>query len=529
MLAATALAATLAFAPAAEPDEPTTQGLGNYGATLGQRRAKIWEIGGYGRMRGELQHNFDLDHGPTPGGQLLYPVPLGNPSRQLLTRADMRLRTDFAAHAPRGWVSMNVRFDVLDNFALGSAPAGIPAATTTQVSGPDVIRVKRAFAQVLTPLGVIAVGRMGNHWGLGMLANSGDCSGCDSSDGSDRVAWALPAFGHVFALAYDISATGPFVPDATGTRAIGIAPRAAVHSVTGAFLRVRQPNSLARRRRGGRLTFEYGAYGSYRWQNLDVPSTYLPLAAPDVAPALDRGQLMVRGYQAAAADAWLRFTGKWFRAETEVAYLWANVEHPSLIPGVELPRPATSSQVGLALETEVGEVGGRWDVGVDVGFASGDRAPGFGAYPAINGPAPQPGDLEGAQAAPPYDNAVNNFRFHPDYRIDRILFRELIGTVTDAVYVRPHARYTAWRGHTGQLDVDLAGVFSTVVEPTSAPGQQRPLGFELDPSIVFRTNFALEAAFEPAVLFPLSGLDNVVAGYSANPAQLYRLRLQFNF
>jgi uncharacterized protein (TIGR04551 family) len=337
----------------------------------------------------------------------------------------------------------------------------------------------------------------------------------------------LPAFGHVFALAYDRSATGPVVPERAGTRAIGIAPRAAGHSVTGAFLRVRAPNSGARRRRGGRLCCEFGAYGSYRWQNLDVPSSYLPLASP--APQLDRGQLMIRGYQAAATDAWLRLTGRWFRVEAEAAYLWAKVEQPSLIPGVELPRPATSNQGGFALESEIGEVAGRWSAGVDAGFASGDRAPGFGAFPATNGPAPQPGDLEGAQALPPYDNAVNNFRFHSDYRIDRILFREIIGTVTDATYVRPHARYTAWRGHTGQLDLHLAGVFSAAVEPTSAPGQQRPLGIELDPSIVFRTNFELEAAFEPAWLFPLAGLDNVASGVSAKPAQLYRMRLQFNF
>ncbi len=526
-VATAALASTLVLAPAEDVSEPTTQGLGNYGATLGQRRAKIWDIGGYARTRGELQHNYDLDHGPTPGGQLLYPLPLGDPTRQLLTRADMRLRTDLSARAPRGWVQMTVRFDILDNVALGSAPAGIPAATTSQVSPPNVLRVKRAYAQVLTPLGVVAIGRMGNHWGLGMLANSGDCVGCDSSDGTDRIAWALPAFGHVFAVAYDISATGPFVPDRAGNRVIGVAPRAAVHSVTGAFLRTRSVNSLARRRRGGRLTFEYGAYGSYRWQRLDVPSTYLPLASP--APQLDRGQLMIRGYEAAATDAWLRFTGKWFRAEAEGAFLWARVEQPSLIPGVQLPQAATSTQGGFALESALGEVGGRWDVGVDVGFASGDRAPGFGAYPAINGAAPVAGDLEGAQARPPYDNSVDNFRFHPDYRIDRILFREIIGTVTDATYLRPHARYTAWAGHTGQLELHLAGVFSAAVEPTSAPGQQRPLGIEIDPSIVYRTNFQLEAAFEPAVLLPLSGLDNVAAGVSAKPAQLYRARLQFNF
>ena len=42
----------------------------------------------------------------------------------------------------------------------------------------------------------------------------------------------------------------------------------------------------------------------------------------------------------------------------------------------------------------------------------------------------KPGDLDGAKANPPFHTNVDNFRFHPDYRIDRILFREIIGTVT---------------------------------------------------------------------------------------------------
>lgn len=516
------LAATLGFAD--EP--PNTQGLGTYGTALGHRRRKIWEIGGYARTRGELQHNYDLDHGPTPSGQLLYPVPLGNPRRQLLTRADMRLRTDLSAYAPRGWASVTVRFDVLDNVGFGSAPVGIPSASTTQSSSFEVLRIKRAYTQVLTPIGLIAVGRMGNHWGLGMLANSGDCTGCDSGDASDRIAFALPVLRHVFAVAYDMSATGPFVPDHTRTRVVDVERRANVHSVTAAVLRSRSPSSLARRRRGSRLTFEYGAYGSYRWQRLDVPSSYLPLT---VDPTLDRGQLMVRDYKAAAADGWARFSGKWFRVEAEGAFLWARVGQPSLLPGVELPRPATSQQGGFALESDVGKVLGAVFGGVDAGFATGDKAPGFGAFVQPTDAAPRPGDLEGPQAVAPYDNAVNNFRFNPDYRIDRILFREIIGTVTDAVYVRPHIDWHAWRPARGELTLGLAGVYSMAVERNTPPGQERPLGVEIDPTIRYRTDFGLEVAFEPALLVPLAGLDNRAAGFNAKPAQLYRARLQFNF
>ncbi len=518
--------AGLVFAgqPAQEP--PATEGLGNLGVSLGVRRPKIWEIGGYFRTRGELQHNYDLDHGPTPGGQLLYPVPAGNPRRQLLTRADMRLRTDLAVYAPRGWASVNVRFDVLDNTALGSAPSGVPASTSTQRSPAEVLRVKRAYAQVLTPLGLIAVGRMGNHWGLGMLANSGDCTGCDSGDASDRIAFAFPAVGHTFALAYDLSATGPFVADRSRTRVIGVEPRATVHSATLAVLRSRSPSSLARRRRGNRITFEYGAYGSYRWQRADVPSSYLPIAAP---PSLDRAQVMTRDYKAAAADGWLRLSGKWFRVEAEGAFLWAHVGQPSLLPGVELPRPATSRQGGFAVQSDVGRLGGVLLGGLDLGFASGDKAPGFGAFVDATAASPQFGDLEGPQATAPYDNAVNNFRFHPDYRVDRILFREIIGTVTDAAYVRPHIDWHAWTHTRGRLTLGTAAVVSMAVERTSAPGQERPLGFELDPSLRYETDFGLEAAFEPAVFVPFAGLDNRAAGVSAKPAQLYRARLQFNF
>lgn len=517
---------SLVLASAAVADEPATEGLATYGSALGIRRRKVWDVSGYARTRGELQHNYDLDHGPTPGGQLLYPVPLGNPRRQLLTRADMRIRSDVSVFAPRGWASVTVRFDLLDNVGFGSAPVGIPASTTTQASPPAVLRVKRAYTQVLTPIGLLAVGRMGNHWGLGMLANSGDCDGCDSGDASDRIAFAVPAVKHVFAVAYDLSATGPFVPDATRTRAIDIERRANVHSVTAAVLRSRSPNSLARRRAAARFTLEYGAYASYRWQKLDVPSTYLPIRT---APQLDAGQLMVRDYQAAVADTWARATGRWFRVEAEAAFTWARIGQPSLIPGVQLPRPATSQQGGFALQSDVGKFGGALFGGLDAGFASGDRAPGFGAFVNATDQAPRPGDIEGPQAVAPYDNAVNNFRFNPDFRVDRILFREVIGTVTDAAYLRPHIDWHAWRHARGQLTVGLAGLVSMAVEKTTPPGQERPLGVEIDPTLRYRTDFGLEAAFEPALFIPLAGLDNRAAGFSAKPAQLYRARLQYNF
>src|SRR5262249_31724882 len=126
------------------------------------------------------------------------------------------------------------------------------------------------------------------------------------------------------------------------------------------------------------------------------------------------------------------------------------------------------------------------------------------------------------------DNRIDNFRFHPDYRIDRILFREILGAVTDAVYVRPHARVTIASARSAQLSAHTAVIASSAVEKTATPSGKAPLGVEIDPSLALEMK-AFLSALDYAVLFPLSGFDNTVANLSAKPAQLVRLRLNYLF
>src|SRR5690606_13901659 len=125
-----------------------------------------------------------------------------------------------------------------------------------------------------------------------------------------------------------------------------------------------------------------------------------------------------RGFSATGIGGWLRVTHRAFRLEAEVAYLRARVERPSLIPGAAITVPVTSSQLGVAARSAV--LAGRATFGFDTGYASGDDAPGFGAFPAPGQLAPMPGAFEGAQANPPRDTTVDNFRFSPDFRIDQI-------------------------------------------------------------------------------------------------------------
>lgn len=491
-------------------------------------------VAGSLRARFELLHNLDLDRGLDPSGRPLFPVPLGDPSGQNLTSADMRLRTDLALYIPRANMSIKVRIDALDNLALGSQPDGVPSVAVSQRPADEPIRIERAYGEVLLPIGLLAVGRMGNDWGLGMLANGGDCADCDSGDAADRIALLVPTFGHVIAAAYDITSTGPNTPRNHPGRVVDLAPSDDVRTITVAILNFHTDVALRRRARADRASFEYGAYISHRWQNDDVPGHYIPSATPFVASA---GQVTRRDFRATAFDLWARLTLPVGRIEMEAAYLSARIGQASLIPGVELRDELTSRQFGVAFESDFGPdhaTGGRISFGVDGGFASGDSAPGFGAQlgarnGGVNAPATRPGDIDGPQANTPRDTTVDNFRFHPDYRIDRILFREIIGTVTDAIYVRPHVRVRLVQLGPARLEARLEAIASFAAEPSSTPSGERNLGLEVDPTLAYIHDAGFVASLEYAAFFPGAAFDNPGAGLDAAPAQLLRLRLGMHF
>lgn len=477
------------------------------------------------RLRAELLYNLDLDRGLTPDGTPLFPTPVGDPDGQILTAADMRVRSDLALYTPGGGLAVKTRIDIIDNLALGSAPTGPPLAATSQDAPIDAFRIKRIWAEALTPFGLISAGRMGNDWGLGMLANGGDCADCDSGDAADRIAFVTPLVGHIWAAAFDFSAIGPTTPRVNERRVLDIDPSDDVRTLTFAFMHYTDPLAIDRRRRANRLTLDYGAYVSYRWQDNDIPESYLPTATPDGFTASD---VVRRDYSATAIDGWFRVVLPWLRVEIEAAVLLGEIGQSSLVPGVEL-EPVTTTAWGLAFESNLGTPDSTWGGGLDFGVASGDDAPGFGARVNYDTAVPTLGDLDGPQALPPGDTTADNFRFHPDYRIDRILFREIIGTVTDAFYLRPHARFTLGAGGPSVFEIRLAGVFSTTLNPESAPGGDELLGFELDPTIEYRSRDGFRAALDYALLIPLAGLDNPAAGLTAQVAQSLRLRLSYHF
>ncbi|HEY4055951.1 MAG TPA: alpha/beta fold hydrolase [Kofleriaceae bacterium] len=509
-------------------DLPIGADLAALGAELAPRAyAAPREHGGFTihgslRFREQSIYNGDLDRGLDSTGKPLYPVPLSGGQR--IDTSDMRARTDLAFYAPGVGVAVKARIDWLDNVALGGSPDlsnGSPATSPGQ--RPTTAVVKRAWGEVLTPFGILAAGRMGAHFGLGIAANGGDCDDCDKGDAADRIAFVSPLFGHLFAIAYDIAARGPFTQSNNGGHAIALETTDAAAGITFAVLKTHSPATLARRAEAGLTTVEYGAYVATRSQDKDVPATYLPTAAP--VTTFTSADLVGRGFSALNVGGWVRITRDGMRFEAEGVHARADIDNPSLIPGTVIDQKVTSRQYGFAAQSDV--TLGPSRIGFDFGYASGDSAPGFGAYPTIGQTATTPGSFDGPQADLPRDHTVDNFRFHPDFHIDQILFREIIGTITDAVYLRPHVAATLMQVGKGHLEASAAFIASWAVEATSTPSGQASLGYEIDPELryVHRDGFA--AAITPAVFLPGPAFDNTTL--EAKPAYAVRARLWFQF
>lgn len=479
-------------------------------------------IHGYHRVRGSAMYNLDLNHGILPNGETLYPVPLDE--GQWLSGTDMRLRGDVMVTSPRGLMNVFLRVDFLDNVRLGSDAIGTPVNTTSQDTAIPSMYVRRAFSTILTPVGFVVAGRMGAHWGLGMVSNDGDCIDCDSSDASDRVAFVTSLGGHLWSAAYDFSSAGIGIERTKNRPDIDANRWDNVHSTTIAVMKVLSDSGLRRRRRGGRKTYEYGLLSSFRWQVQDVPASYMQ---DDYDPTPN--DVMFRGYQAQLTDVWLRFTNANLRIELEAAYLHADIQQPSLYPEVLVDAPLTSDQWGFVLESDVGSDGDRLHFGMNAGLASGDPAPGFGSNNDIDMQYGSGGDIDGAQFQIGSDMRVDNFLFHSDYRIDRILFRAIIGTVTDALFLKPHMRYTLASAKTGTLTMHQALIYSQALYANSTPGGETPLGVEWNPSLEYLSSDGFGCQFDYALLFPLSGLHNTRESIVSAPGQLVRIHLRYRF
>nr|MBK7070189.1 TIGR04551 family protein [Deltaproteobacteria bacterium] len=509
-------------APDREPyrDAPGVTPIGDAVRATADTPDQRVRLSGFLRTRGDLGHNWDLGRGPTPSLPSIWPTPyVDDGASHTQTNADMRLRVDASIEV--GWgVSIRARAHVLDNLRLGSLPTGDLGGGSVTQRGPDQpIDVRQVYGQALLPFGVLTVGRMGAlvDWGTGFFLNAGNGLDDDYGDVGDRIALTTPLAGLLWTALYEISATGP-ASDAVRPEirpAFDLDPRDDVRTVAFSVARYNSPATRNRLLRAGRNTVEFGLVGSYRWQSYDVSAGDVPSART----------ALVRDLTAFVGDAWVRTDLGRFTFEGEFVFVGFRIANASLDPAAMLNLAVTGRQYGGVLRADY-RGGERFMARVEFGFASGDDRPGFGARTAAQ--SGRAGDLDGLQfdlTRTPRDVNIQNFRFHPNYRVDLIMWRRLIGTVTDAWYVRPMVRYRIGP----MLTAELAVIGSAAMEPNSTPSGKAPLGVETDIGLIYEQEHGFVMRLDYGLLLPLSGFDNAPRRLSASPAHALHAVMAWRF
>ncbi len=491
-------------------------------------RLQFLELDGFLRVRGDLLDNLALKRGLDASGQYLVPRPLfSGTARGTQSTANMRLRL-----VPTINVSEHVRVraqaDVLDDYVLGASP-GAAFSGATPVDRPS-IDVKRAWGEVETPVGLLSLGRMPVAFGLGLVV--GDEGGLDDDFGDtrDRVQFAtLPLSTPVGQLSLvpflDFDAEGvlqndlrfgagtgqPFDRDsADDGRTFGLK-----------LLKLDTDAELRRKLERGEGSTNYGAMYLYTTLGTVKNPFWDPTKpAPGGGTGANlRAEFYSRAEYRHQLSLWVRHRTTRLLVEAEVTGLVGQIGDPG-------PYTATLDWTGrqLLLRQHGGAVKATYQVapnkvtlGGELGFASGDPAPGFGNRPGQLGLSPSAaagvtdfGAAEGPQYDPARgDRVIRNFRFNPGHRVDLILWREILGQVTDAWYVKPTVRWDILSGlaFDAQLVYSQAVYGSSTPSATSATTGGTPLGLELDTKLDYATDDGFAAWLQYGVLFPLAGFE----------------------
>ena len=146
-------------------------------------------LGGYYRVRPSYIRNLYLgerrttDLGLPPEDRAMYPDPVERrlDATEELGYIEHRLRLEPRLRCGEE-LSLNLDLDLLDGVIWGdnagfssiSLFAGSPSNTARDRASVDDIFLRRAWMEFRLPVGLVRIGRMPSHFGMGLLSNDGD-------------------------------------------------------------------------------------------------------------------------------------------------------------------------------------------------------------------------------------------------------------------------------------------------------------------------------------------------------------------
>jgi uncharacterized protein (TIGR04551 family) len=284
----------------------------------------------------------------------------------------------------------------------------------------------------------------------------------------------------------------------------------------------------------GDLVINGGLYTVYRSQDLDYTPGQNNMTT-SYSTALNNG-LELRGARALIPDLWFQALWRKFRFEAELASIYGDIEQ--LPTYTSVTSPIKVREYGLATQTEWNGIEDKLHLNFGFGWASGDQW-----QKALN---------PGANGLQPELNTygpISTFQFHPDYRVDLIFFRQILGRVEGAYYFRPSVDYDFLKDKNGQkFGGGGALIWSRASEFMQTPGNKRDLGVEMDLQVYYQSKDGslnddpskmggFYALLQYGVFFPLAGLNYLpgqqnlmyTPDYSVGAAQTVRLVLGIMF
>lgn len=564
-----------------EPERVRTWGL--------KKPIQFFQLDGYFRTRSDVFYKMHLGIQDTSAYKppFTWPLPYydrtgtgalcANPNSKLCKKGtimstNMRLHLEptFNIHS-RARVRMTV--DIFDNLVLGSTPEGEQMtsgprppnaslnsfASTQEVpqagrnSLYDAIMVKHAWGEVDLPFGRLMFGRMPSHWGMGILANSGLCSSyqawtvhhkgdpercmdSDFGDIADRIMFAskIPIVDLTVGFSWDFQASGLTSLNLQGQQRqlnpgqpYDLTPGDDVQQWVAFLGRIDNPLVVKERLARGDVVFNYGTYWVFRKQKLDYSNGGTQVTSGSESTLAT--QLVKRNAFAMIPDLWLRLNWNKLQLEVEgvLIYGWVrNLEDVATRMAKPEDKDYRIRQFGWTFRGSYRFLQDSLYIGLEMGMASGDDQ--------LEDRASHQTNYRNILLYP--DNAGDRwqtlFRFDPNYRVDLIFFREIMGTVYNAGYLKPTVKYHILKDLTARFDM----IYAFAMEPVATPGNGPHYGVELDFDVEYRwpeAGFYVGLAY--GVFFPLDAMHRPAELYGeafkakAKIAQTVQLRAQLKF
>ncbi|MDA0712992.1 MAG: TIGR04551 family protein [bacterium] len=474
------------------------------------------ELGGYFRLRTEAFNGCDLGTFSLPSGP--------GTSKCLPPLSYFKSEQDGDDEAKSSWLlSANMRFrvnpilnisedirikgsvDVFDNLVLGSTPQYMTGLDKASQSVPysflsnsqnypligvnsayGSINVKRLWGEVTTPAGELRFGRMPINFGLGLLFNSGDDDTRDYSTSHDGVMFITRVFGHYLIPGAFVSYAGPtgkgvdvngkLALDVNQAQRYDLDPADNVYSFILSMVKKDKMLDAKVLLDEGKVVFNYGAMLAYSFQLQD--SKYLKLYSQGISePNLAKeSQIVQRNAHMGSLSLWSDVQYDRLQIEAEGVLSLAYIGDATALEGL------VSKQVllrgGFALKSKYSFLNKRLFAGLDGGFASGG-----------------------------HKDKYLNFNFNPDYKIDMLLFEQVLGNINGAYYAKPHITYL----FTPNLGVRLDGIVSFATNADLTTGKSNLLGVEFDASAFYQSDDGFHLMLKYGLLIPLAALNHPAA------------------